>query len=153
MFKLQTADEINRDWAEIRSSLLRETGLSGQGYLDWDVRTGQISWDPAWADLFGWPHGIGSGNAGLWEDAIHPHDLGEVMEKLNEHLRGLTSVFVARYRLNSHCGQPHSIDTSGLVMARNTIGRPTRVILTSHKIAALEYTMARRYESPLSRNT
>lgn len=153
MFKLQTAYELDKDWNKVRSSLKMATGLTGQGYLDWDVRTGTTSWDRSWADLFGWPHGIGCGNAGLWENAIHPHDLSEVIEKLNEHLKGSTAIFVASYRLSPDCGQPHSIHTSGFVMTRNAIGRPARVILTSHKIAALEYTMARRYESPLSRNT
>jgi PAS domain-containing protein len=141
---------IKRKWAEILPDEEGTAASAQHGYLQWETRTGQTLWDTHWAELFGLPLKSHTGTAGLWEQAIHPHDQPEVMDLLNDHLNGLTENFEAQYRLASHCDQPHSISTYGRVIVRRTNGRPSRIIMISHKIAALEYTKIRPYESPLS---
>ena len=107
----------------------------GTGFLDWNVRTGHTTWDKTWALLFGLPHGLYSGNAGMWEKSIHTNNLPDVMETLNEHLMGETPHFDAKYRLESHCGKSYSIRTCGVIVDKNSLGRPSRMILISQKIA------------------
>ncbi|MBU8871174.1 MAG: PAS domain-containing protein [Gemmatimonadales bacterium] len=108
----------------------------GMGFLDWDVRTGNTTWDKNWSWLFGLPRGVFHGNAGDWEKTIHCHDLPEVMEILNDHLTGETQHFDSEYRLVGSCGKSHSVHTLGLAVARNSLGRPTRVVLISQEAPA-----------------
>ncbi len=153
MHRCHITNQVQKDLVSALTVLGIETDVTGQGVLDWDVRTGKVTWDAKWSVLFASSACAGSGNAGVWEKAIHPADLCDVLEKLNEHLSGKSDFFVAEYRLNPACGQPHSVRTSGIVVSRRDNGRPCRVIMASHKIAPLEYTMVRRYESPLTHNT
>ncbi len=134
MFETVSKTKLRLDFP----SLVSKTGISvssrDTGFMDWDVRSGRTTWNKTWTQLFGLPKGIYYGDAGMWEKSIHADYLPEVIESLNDHLSGKTRYFDSEYRLEHHCGKSHSIRTFGITVDRNSMGRPTRVILISQKI-------------------
>ncbi len=121
------------------------------GYLDWDIRTGATVWDQAWSDLFGFSRGIYCGHTVDWVKSIHLEDLSDVMASLNDHLTGKSAHFLAEYRLAEDCGKSHSIRTCGVVVGRNSVDRPTWVIMLSQKIPRPEKTQDYSFLNAASR--
>ncbi len=134
MFELASTLGAKNDLTALLADLGPMPFSQDLGFLDWDVRSGNITFDHTWAGLFGLPHSVSCGNAGDWEKSVHAQDLPEVLERLNAHLAGETPHFELEYRLADGGEKIHSMRTCGVTVARNSQGRPTRVIMVSRGI-------------------
>ncbi len=138
MFERSCPPDTQKDFVTLLTKLDLANPAQDLGHLEWNVRSGHTTWDQTWSELFQLSAEVFAGNAGMWEKLIHANDLPIVIETLNEHLAGNTSHFFAEYRLAHNNAEAYSIRTGGIVVSRNSRGRPTHVIMISWKITVLE---------------
>lgn len=136
MLELKRPNKTNEAIAYLLSKFDFTMMNKSMGYLEWDIRSGMIYWDPAWATLFGISSGVYCGNAGDWEDLIHPDDLPEVIDTLNEHLCGNTPFFLAEYRLAKCSEEKCTIKTCGIVVTKSSLDRPVWAVMISQYLSA-----------------
>jgi len=80
--------QLNEATRKLLNKLDMTSMPRNMGCLEWDIRSGVISWDQVWAGICGFPKGVFKGNAGDWEKIIHHEDLWIVLDNLNEHFAG-----------------------------------------------------------------
>ena len=94
---------------------------------DWNVQTGQITFNERWAEMIGYSLEEIEPNIDFWERLVHREDLPQVMKVLNDHLEGKTAFFEKEYRIISKSGDCKWILDRGKVFERDKDGRPIRV--------------------------
>ncbi|MBZ9649238.1 PAS domain S-box protein [Sphingobium sp. 3R8] len=91
---------------------------------DWDLVSGQVTWNPAIEDLCG---DQPSPDAAWWRDRIHPEDRGSVQESIEEFRKSESERWEHEYRFRRADGSyAHILDRGFLV--RNEAGEPVRMI-------------------------
>ncbi len=127
-----TEDITERKRAEesLRHSQQRlELALTGAdlGAWDWNVSTGELSFNPRWAGMLGYAQEEIEPTANGWEKLVHPDDQPAVLEALNAHLEGEADSYAAQYRLQHKSGEWVWIADRGRVIERDAAGRPRRM--------------------------
>lgn len=110
--------------SEERLSLIVEGAQLGT--WDWQVQTGKVNFNHRWAEMLGYAPEEISPDVETWTALIHPHDLQEVTETLNAHLRGETDSYQMEQRLRTKDGGWKWVLDAGLVVERDAEGRPVR---------------------------
>lgn len=105
---------------------------------DWDLASGQVTWNPAIEELCGDRPGA---EANWWEDRIHPEDRGSVTDDIEAFRRSEGERWEREYRFRRADGSyAHILDRGFLV--RNEAGKPVRMIGAmvdmSERVAAFE---------------
>lgn len=105
---------------------------------DWDLASGQVTWNPAIEELCGDRPGA---EANWWEDRIHPEDRGSVTDDIEAFRRSEGERWEREYRVRRADGSyAHILDRGFLV--RNEAGKPVRMIGAmvdmSERVAAFE---------------
>src|SRR5438270_9210770 len=59
-----------------------------EGYWDWNISTGEITYGEGWLASLGYSHTDISRDRSLWESVIHPDDLPAFDSNLQAHLTG-----------------------------------------------------------------
>lgn len=122
---------------------------TGEVVYDWDVRTGEITWNRALLKAFGYTQEE-MGNIAAWAERIHPEDR-ERVHRLLAHSLATGDPFEAEYRfLRANGSYAHVLDR-GLV-ERNAEGNPLRMVgamadLTALKRLEEQLRLAQRLES------
>jgi diguanylate cyclase (GGDEF)-like protein/PAS domain S-box-containing protein len=96
------------------------------GLWDWNLRTNQIYFSPRWKAMLGWEDAEVSNSLEEWFDRIHVEDFEWVKEKLNAHLKGLTSHFECEYRMRYQDGTYRWVLCRGLAV-RSGGGKASRI--------------------------
>jgi diguanylate cyclase (GGDEF)-like protein/PAS domain S-box-containing protein len=96
------------------------------GLWDWNLKTNQIYFSPRWKAMLGWEDAEVSNSLEEWFDRIHIEDFEWVKEKLNAHLKGLTSHFECEYRMRHQDGTFRWVLCRGLAV-RNGGGKASRI--------------------------
>lgn len=99
---------------------------SGLGTWDWNVQTGDVIFNERWATMLGYELSEIEPNLDAWKKRVHPDDLPEVMEILNEHLNGESDSYVSEHRMRTKNGDWVWIEDRGMVVERNRNGEPIR---------------------------
>jgi two-component system sensor kinase FixL len=91
---------------------------------DWDLTSGQVTWNPAIAQLCGDRPGP---EAGWWKDRIHPEDRAVVLDSIAEFTKSDEERWEQEYRFRRADGSyAHVFDRGFLV--RDESGEPARMI-------------------------
>jgi len=99
---------------------------SGLGTWDWNVQTGDVIFNETWANMLGYELSEIEPSVDAWKKRVHPEDLPEVMEILNEHLEGKSDSYVSEHRMRTEKGDWVWIEDRGMVVERDEDGEPIR---------------------------
>ncbi|MBS3795108.1 MAG: PAS domain S-box protein, partial [Candidatus Thorarchaeota archaeon] len=99
---------------------------SGLGTWDWNVQTGDVIFNERWANMLGYELSEIEPSLDAWKKRVHPEDLPEVMEILNEHLEGKSDSYVSEHRMRTKNGDWVWIEDRGRVVERDEDGDPIR---------------------------
>lgn len=74
------------------------------GVWDWNPGTGEVFFSERWKTMLGYaPADIGN-HVDEWTSRVHPDDLPSVMEAVQQHLRGETTLYQTEHRLQHRLG-------------------------------------------------
>jgi PAS domain S-box-containing protein len=104
---------------------------TGDGVWDWDLVKGQTFLSRRSQELLGY-EAEGPPNGEPRWSLVHPDDVAQVKEAMQQHLRGETPVFSCEFRARCQDGSYLWIMSRGRVIARDASGKPLRIVGT-HK--------------------
>ena len=108
---------------------------AGDGLWDWDVPSGTFFFSHRWKEMLGYSdEEIGSG-LDEWEKRVHPDDLVRVKSDIQDHFDGKTSIYLSEFRFRCKDGGWLWILARGVVLSRDSGGKPLRVIGTHSDIS------------------
>jgi hemerythrin-like metal-binding protein/diguanylate cyclase (GGDEF)-like protein/PAS domain S-box-containing protein len=110
---------------------------AGDGVWDWDLANDKIFRSTQSSTILDFLDKGASGGSGK----IHPDDLGRVRVALQEHLEGRSASFVNEHRVVRPNGLWSWVLTRGKVTARDSSGRPLRMIGTHSDVTERELAM------------
>ncbi|MCB9882991.1 MAG: PAS domain-containing protein [Planctomycetes bacterium] len=100
---------------------------SQDGFWDWDLATGHVTFSDRWATMLGYAPGEIQPVAAAWEDLMHPADRPHVWDALNAHLNGRTKAYEMEHRLRMRNGAYKWILARGVVVRQDEQGQPLRI--------------------------
>ncbi len=104
------------------------------GIWDWNVATGEVSYDARWTRMLGYAPGQLGPTQMTWEALLHPEDVGRAREATAGVLRGDTDAFELEYRLKHSDGSWAWVLSKGRVSGRDADGRALRIVGTHANI-------------------
>lgn len=137
VFRDQTGErEARRALLESRQRMALALEGAELGTWDWNVETGEVACNARWAEMVGLEPVETVRDISDWSESIHPEDLPRVMEVLDRHLAGITSVYETEHRLRHASGEWVWVLDRGRVLERAPDGRPLRASGTHLDIMA-----------------
>ena len=125
------ANRLKQENAELKKELCRLSMVvegANAGYWDWDIPTGKVTTNKAWAEMIGYTlEEIGAVNFAKWESLCHPDDVPVATAKLEAHLRGETEDYVSEIRMRHKKGNWVWILDKGRVFERDREGKALRM--------------------------
>ncbi|MEI9479367.1 MAG: PAS domain S-box protein, partial [Deltaproteobacteria bacterium] len=114
-----------------------ELALKGAdlGLWDLDLTTGQGVVNQRMVEIIGYSPDEVETSLDVWQQFIHPDDIGFVREHLNEHYEGRTDFVDHEYRIQTKSGQHVWVLARGRVVQRGEDGRPLRMAGTVRDIS------------------
>ena len=94
---------------------------------NWNILTGKVLFSIGWCNSLGYEVDELRPHVKTWENMVHPEDLSKTLSQLNAHLKGKTSVYVARNRLKMKNGKWRSNIDAGRVIERDEKNNPTKM--------------------------
>lgn len=99
---------------------------AGIGSWEWDITTGELSWSDNIEEMFKLPKGSFSGTFEAFKNLIHPEDIQQVTEAINECLSSRKTYWV-EHRILTSDGSTRWMEESGNVFYDET-GKPFRML-------------------------
>jgi len=111
---------------------------AGDGVWDWNVVTGEAFVSKQYKALLGYADTDVFNGFEEWKSLVHPEDKERTIATLHAYLDRTTPNYLDEYRI--HCKEGHWkwILTRGMVVSRDTNGRPLRMIGTMSDITELK---------------
>ncbi|RYZ20747.1 MAG: PAS domain S-box protein [Chitinophagaceae bacterium] len=106
------------------------------GLWDHDLTTGRIYFSPSYYRLYGFAEGSLRPDVHEVLDRVHPNDIERVMRSLDEHISGKRAYYEYTYRIRDARDEYRWVNARGMVVARDTEGRPLRMIGTHDDVTA-----------------
>ncbi len=107
---------------------------SNQALFDWNIETSAVKVNDQWFRLFGYVPGEIEPHISLWEKALYPDDSEETLLKLNAYLKGETQEYRSEHRIVTRNGEVRWQLSLAKIVARDSGGRPLRMIGTDTDI-------------------
>ncbi len=135
--------ENERALRESETQLKYALEATRDGLWDWDIATDSLHLSPQWARLLGYnldefPHDVR-----FFQFVLHPDDHQRVTQAQEDHFAGHTPVKQLEIRLRNKSGEYRWFLDRGKVVARDSDGRPTRMIGTITDITELRESQLR----------
>lgn len=105
-----------------------------EGVWDWDLLKHKVYYSKRWKEILGFVEGDIGDTLAEWESRIHPDDFNAVYDNLANHLHGKSSSYECEHRMKCKDGSYKWILDRGMVVERNTFGKPVQFIGTSYDI-------------------
>ena len=121
--ELKRTREVVRSQASALEDVLRGADI---GTWDWNVKTGDVTFNQYWAGMLGYDLAEIEPNVSAWEELVHPEDMPDVMAKLQAHLEGRTPYYECIHRLKAKDGSWVWVLDKGQVLERDVDGTPLR---------------------------
>jgi len=114
------------------------------GTWDWDIKTGKVVFNDRWAEMLGYSLSEIKPDISTWESHVHPDDMTQIQQVLNDHLNGKTALYETEHRLLTKSGGWIWVLDKGKVIERDPNGHPLRATGTH-----LDITEKKRAEEAL----
>ncbi|HEY5801599.1 MAG TPA: ABC transporter substrate-binding protein, partial [Burkholderiaceae bacterium] len=115
--------------------------LSAAGFAvcDWNLETGLVLLSKRWYEMHGYPdEGPVAYRKGL--ELIHPYDLPRVSAAITDFLEDRSPAYACEYRAACADGSYIWVLDNGVIVNRNNVGKPLRVICTHADITQRKQT-------------
>ena len=104
---------------------------SGVGLWDWQVQTGDVTFNARWAEMLGYSlEELAPASFAAWRERAHQEDLVNSDAALAAHFRGDTERYVCEARMRHRDGHWIWVLDQGQVVERDRDGRPLRMVGT-----------------------
>lgn len=139
---IRLARKISGDFHESENRWKFAIEGSGDGLWDWNIVAGSAFFSPRWKEMLGFEeHEIGN-SLDEWGQRVHPDDMPATLATLHDYLDGKSGSYVSEHRVKCKDGSWKWILDRGMVVSRNSEGKPLRMIgthtdITREKEAAL----------------
>jgi diguanylate cyclase (GGDEF)-like protein/PAS domain S-box-containing protein len=107
---------------------------AGDGVWDWNIQTGKVMFSKRGREMLGFSEHDVASSMDRWETRIHPEDLPRLVNDLRAYLDGKTAAYVSEYRMRCKDGSWKWILDRGMVVSRDSDGKPLRMIGTNADI-------------------
>ena len=108
---------------------------AGDGVWDWDVVNNTVNYSKRWKEMIGYDDAEIGHSAEEWSSRVHPDDMPNLSNQIQDHLTGKTPYFTDEHRFKCKDGSWLWIHDRGLVVSRNADGTPLRVVGTHTDIS------------------
>jgi signal transduction histidine kinase len=143
-------DRLEREETRLKMALRN----GRYGLFDWRVTSGYVYFSHENMHLLGEEPGSWAPNYASWESRLHPEDRDRTLSILQAHLAGNSERYDARFRMRAADGTWRWFHALGVVVERDSAGRPLRMVGTQGDVtddmaaqAALEEKSRRLEES------
>jgi len=119
--------------AELRDSEFRSKFAidgAGDGLWDWNVPQKTVFLSKRWKEMLGYEDVDIGNKLDEWSGRVHPDDMPQVMADIQRHFDGATPTYINQHRLFCKDGSWKWVLDRGLVVCRDGVGMPLRVIGT-----------------------
>lgn len=120
---------------------------AGDGVWDWNIQTDEVKFSRRLKEMLGYAEDEIRDHIDEWRSRIHPDDAPRVMADMQAYFAGRLPVYLNEHRLFTKDNGWKWILHRGMVVSRNTEGKPLRMIGTYADIDKLKQT-----EEALRRN-
>ncbi|MEY3125068.1 MAG: hypothetical protein RLZZ573_1588 [Pseudomonadota bacterium] len=120
--------EISLRESEERWKLAMES--TGDGVWDWYVQTDVEYFSKRLIEMYGFTEEEFRHRPNGLDDRTHPDDMAQLMEDRQAHFDGLTPTYVNEHRLRCKDGSWKWVLSRGMVISRDALGKPLRMIGT-----------------------
>jgi len=128
--------ETRRDLLASRERLQLALDAARDGVWDWDIPTGSMVYNQAWAEMLGYALEEVQPDKSAWLTLVHPEDHAQAAARVAAHLKGESPVYEAEVRLRHKDGHYLWVLDRGKVVARDQHGQPARMTGTHRNITA-----------------
>lgn len=126
----RTEEELKKSREKLNIAL-EKTGIS---VWNWNVKTGEISFDDHWARMLGYEPGKIKFDFDWWKRSVHPDSLPVFEKELNAYLEGRKEHYELEYRMQTKSGEWIWIWARGICSERDEKGKPERFMGTHRDI-------------------
>lgn len=113
---------------------------NGDGVWDWNIETNQAVYSTRWKSMLGYSELDIQPSNEEWQERIHPDDQAMVAGNMQAYLEGISPIYKVEYRLKCKDDSYIWILGRGMVISRNSEGRPLRMIGTHTDITVSKET-------------
>ncbi|WP_017303987.1 PAS domain S-box protein [Spirulina subsalsa] len=125
--------EIALQESQLRLELALES--SNTGLWDWNMQTGELWFNKQWKTMLGYGEDELENQLREWESRVHPDDLPQTYQEVEQHIKGQTDVYRNEHRLRGKDGSYHWVLAQGRIVERDGVGNPLRFIGTHTDIS------------------
>lgn len=101
---------------------------AGDGVWDWNMQTDEVMYSKRWKEMLGYAENDLDAHFTSWESLVHPLDLPSVTQALEEYIEGKRPSYVCEYRMRCKDGSWMWIMGRGIIVSRDSGGKPLRMI-------------------------
>jgi diguanylate cyclase (GGDEF)-like protein/PAS domain S-box-containing protein len=103
---------------------------TGDGVWDWHIPSGVEFYSKRLIEMFGYDEGEIRNNPAELDGRTHPDDMAQLEVDRNAHFSGLTPTYLNEHRIRCKDGSWKWVLSRGMVISRDSKGRPLRMIGT-----------------------
>ncbi|WP_374511788.1 PAS domain S-box protein [Niveibacterium sp.] len=100
------------------------------GVWDWDLVSGVAVLSPRYYEMCGYTPGEVPADSSFFRHLVHPDDWERISAVMTAHMRGETTSSEFDYRIVTKSGEVRWVNGKGRVVARDTQGKPLRMVGT-----------------------
>ncbi|MGM0381071.1 MAG: PAS domain-containing protein [bacterium] len=120
--------ERERELEEVKNRLELAVEGGNLGIWDWDMTTDSVQYNDQWARMLGYSRAEIEPHLEAWKERVHPDDLEEVREALNDHIAGETKFYKKEQRLKTADGDWKWLLDVGKIFEWDEDGEPVRSV-------------------------
>lgn len=105
------------------------------GFWDWDLQTGTVTYSSRWASMLGYSSEELTPDGSTFANLLHPDDADRAERAFKDHLTGQARHLAVEIRLRCKDGTWKWILSRGRVVSRDSSGRPLRMSGTHYDIS------------------
>lgn len=118
---------------------------TGVGIWDWQIQTGELTFNERWASIIGYTVAeLSPIKFETWSENVHPDDLKKAIVLIENHFSGKTDTYEIEARMKHKLGHYIWVFAAGKLIERYEDGKPKRMIGTH-----LDITERKTYEERL----
>ncbi|MEO6625543.1 MAG: EAL domain-containing protein [Burkholderiaceae bacterium] len=107
----------------------------GDGVWDWYMETGVEIFSPRFKKMYGYSDHEIADRCSAFDQLTHPDDIAQVNKARQAHFDGITPTYINEHRIRCKDGSWKWILSRGMVISRDALGKPVRMIGTHTDIS------------------